>query len=94
MKTKYEITKEIFFEATGSKRTLDNYVDGMWLIEILSKKNSSDYLRHVYDKLYRAEIDVETALRRIVDSAYYNSLGVNGMTDTCKEILRAYHRFA
>lgn len=93
MKTKSEIAKEVFFEATRSKRSLDNYVDGMFLIEILAKKNSSDYLRYVYGKLNNAEIDAETALARLVDCAWQNTCGVNGYTDTSVALLKAYHRF-
>lgn len=93
MMTKNQIVKEIFFEATRNKRSHDNYVDGMWLIEILAKRNSADYLKHIYAKLDEAEIDAESALARIVDVAWQNSCGVKGYTDTSLAIMKAYHRF-
>lgn len=93
MMTKNDKVRVIFYEATRGKRSVDNYVDGVWLMEILSKKNSSDYLRYVYDKLISAEIDAESALARLVDGAWENSTGKNGYTATSIEILKAYHRF-
>ena len=87
------MVKDIFFEATRGKRNIDNYCDGMLLIEMLADKNMATYIRYYFDQLCNCEIDAEGALARLVDMAYSNSCGANGYTETSKRILAAYHRF-
>lgn len=84
------MVKDIFFEATNGKRSVDNFVEGQMLIRLLTEKNTRDFIAYCWDKLSNAYWDGEHALRALVDEAYGNSLGVNGMTETSKAILHAY----
>lgn len=92
--TKAQMVEDIFFEATRGKRNADNYADGMYLMDMLTAKNCADFIRYYWNQLSNAEIDAEAALSRLVDGAYENSTGVNGMTETSKSIIRAYYKFA
>ena len=91
--TKTELVKDIFFEATRGKRNLDNFVDGMWLIEIIAKNNYAWAIKDWYNKLSEGALTAKDTLRKMVDMTYINTSGVSGATATSKEVLRAYRKF-
>ena len=91
--TKLTLVKDVFFAATCGKRTADNFVEGMWLIEIIAKNNYAWAIRYWVEQYVSGELTAEDTLRRMVDMTYMNTCGVNGMTATSKEVLRAYGKF-
>ena len=91
MKTKIEIVKEVFFGATNGKRSTNNYADGMWLIETVADKVTGEYIRYIYGKYISGEKSASVALDDMVDVAFVNLSGVNGITKRSAELMRAYH---
>lgn len=87
------MVKDIFFEATRGKRELSNYAEGMYLMEMLVAHNTVKYIGFYYEQLVNAEIDAESALSRLVDMAWNNTMGSNGYTKTSLSILKAYNIF-
>ena len=91
--TKFEMVKEIFFDATDGKRNIDNFTYGKDLIDLLVVKNAASFIRYYFDQYREGYIDAESALRRLVDGAYMNTTGANGMTETSKRLMADYYRF-
>ena len=92
MATKYQMVKEIFLDATRGKLTPGD-LDAWWLVETIADKLDKKSIASIYDDLRECYLDAEGALSRLVDFAYMESTGANGMTETCKRILQTYHRF-
>ena len=53
--TKREMFKEIFFDATEGKRSNENFVDGMTLIDCLPNYLSKEYMTHIYNEFINEE---------------------------------------
>lgn len=91
--TKLELVKEMFFAATSGKRNLDNFVDGMWLIEIIAANNYAWYIRENYEAYVAGTKSARRVFSDLVDTTSNNVSGVNGPTQRSKEVRRAYYRF-
>lgn len=69
--TKREMFKEIFFDATEGKRSNDNYVDGMTLIDCLPTKLDKTYLSMVYNQYINGEKSSRQILSRLGSDLRY-----------------------
>lgn len=90
--TKFQMVKEVLFDATTGKRTNANFAEGLDLIDLIGRLCSAESIRYYYNQYKEAEITAEHALQRLVDMAFDNSLGSNGMTETSKRVLSAFHK--
>ena len=90
--TKLEMVKDIFFAATNGKRTLANFVDGQFLIEMIAKHNYKwaieDWVNDYCEGKFSAFIILDKMVRRTIANAKGSNFN---HTYTSKEIERAYY---
>ena len=96
--TKQEMVKDIFFAATDGKRNTSNFVKGMWLIETIAKNNYKRTIETSWTELTEATVDTYRRVARhllykLVDCTWNNTWGVNGPTETSREVKSAYRMF-
>jgi cyclopropane fatty-acyl-phospholipid synthase-like methyltransferase len=63
----------------------------LWLVETIASKNYAFAIQEWYDAFKQGKKTAEDLVDEMIDQTYMNSLGVNGMTDTCKAIMRMYY---
>ena len=85
--TKREMFKEIFFDATNGKRTKENFVDGMYLIDVFPTMFSKSYIEGMYNDWSKGE---KSAKRILCDVGFY--MRIYG-TKAYKEVGRIIGKF-
>jgi hypothetical protein len=90
--TKKSMVKEIFFDATQGKRTDANFVDGMYLLDVIPAYLPKDYIEWVYARYKDARIDARHALSSLVDGALENNIGTRGRNERYYAIRNSYKR--
>ena len=91
--TKMEMVKDVFFLATAGKRCLDDYVDGMWLIETIASNNYAWAIRDWWKQVDENPDDVNKVFDEMIDMTYSNVSGVNGMTSRSRRVMDIYWMF-
>ena len=80
--TKKQMVKDIFFLATEGSRTLDNYVEGMDIIDAVAENNYRSTIQRAWDEV--SESGDRATARRVMSSlgniTAINLGGVNGPT--------------
>lgn len=64
--TKFEMVKEMFLVATNGIRSVDNFVEGMWVIEELAKTTSKYSVNNHYEKYSKGEVSAMKAIAEIM----------------------------
>lgn len=91
--TKEQMVKDVFFLATAGKRSRDNFVDGMWLIETIAANNFAWAIRDWCNEVDKNPEEASKVFDKMVDMTYINTSGVNGMTERSRRVMDAYWQF-
>lgn len=72
-KTKYEMVREMFFDATNGIRKAENFPDGMYLMEFLSKKHCLYTITKMYNDWLKGWCNSSYAIERLIkELKWYN----------------------
>lgn len=91
--TKEKMVKDVFFLVTAGKRSKENFVDGMWLIEIVAKSNWAWAIKDWWNQVDENPDQAEKVWDKMIDMTYMNTSGANGMTETSKKVMDVYWMF-
>ena len=92
--TKREMVKDVFFLATQGKRTLQNFADGQYLIDMVAEHNYAWAIREWWNEVDKDSDNAQDVFSRMVKRTIGNLQGVNyNHTDRSLQVMRAYMQF-
>ena len=88
--TKKEMVRQMLVTAANESV---NWVDGMWLIEIIAKNNYAFAIQDWFNAWITGEKDLREVVDKMVDMTWINTSGVNGYTETSSRVLKISYMF-
>ena len=88
------MVKDVFFLATAGKRSRDNYVDGMYLIEMIAENNYAWAIKNWWNEVDENPEKVEDIFHKMVWQTIRNVKGVNyNDTYRSRSVMSAFMKF-